>query len=308
MAKVTNFAKGASIGPSHPILSTLDIVSNILFLRPRPGQSLSGQFQLLLQLIQLHQHGRRNRMGRPTILQVGYLRLKFLYSLLFHVLSLVSLPTTTWSIILCQEIVGRNLNSPFIPLPSSLYTENIMTASATSDQVRASLQAFQDGYSARDFGRLDEFMALFVQDDGIELIGIGAAIRGGNEWFQGPEQVRDIIEGDWKYWGDVVLDVPGAKITVAGDIAWLSTHGQIVQTSTHDEALPFYMEQMAELLKDESMDHDTRLMEATHYGMRRLRERAKGRGHGWPFTLTAVLQWIDGRWRFHTIHWAMPVD
>jgi len=177
-----------------------------------------------------------------------------------------------------------------------------------TDQVRATLQAFQDGYSARDFDRLDDFMALFVEDEGIELIGIGAAEPGSNEWFQGPAAVRDIVEGDWTYWGDVVLDVPGARITVSGDVAWLSTHGQIVQTSTHDEALPFYMEQMETLLKDESMDIDSRLMEATHFGMRRLRERAKGMGYGWPFTLTAVLQRVDGRWRFHTIHWAMPVD
>jgi hypothetical protein len=183
-----------------------------------------------------------------------------------------------------------------------------MATGNRGDQVRATLQSFQDGYASRDFDRLDDFMELFAPDEGIELIGIGAAVRGGSEWFQGSEQVRDIIEGDWKYWGDVVLDVAGAKITVDGDVAWLSAQGQIVQTTTHDEALPFYLEQMEELLKDESMDHDARLMEATHFGMRRLRERAKGMGHGWPFTLTAVLQWVGGRWRFHTIHWAMPVD
>jgi hypothetical protein len=183
-----------------------------------------------------------------------------------------------------------------------------MASSKTADQVRATLQAFQDGYTARDFDQLDQFMELFVQDDGIELIGIGAAVRGGNEWFQGVAAVRDIVEGDWKYWGDVVLDVPAAKITVAGDVAWLSTHGQIVQTSTHDEALPFYMEQMEAMLKDESMDHDARLMEATHFGMRRLRERSLGKGHGWPFVFTAVLQRVGSRWRFHTIHWSMPVD
>ena len=177
-----------------------------------------------------------------------------------------------------------------------------------SDQVRAALQAFQDAYTTRDFDKLDEFMELFVQDEGIELIGIGAAVRGGTEWFLGPEQVRDIVKGDWEYWGDVLLDVPGAKITVSGDVAWLSAQGQLVQTTTFDRALPFYMEQMEALLKDESMDHDTRLMEATHFGMRRLRERARGMGHAWPFTFTAVLQHVDGRWRFHTIHWAMPVD
>jgi hypothetical protein len=49
-------------------------------------------------------------------------------------------------------------------------------------------------------------------------------------------------------------------------------------------------------------------MEATHFGMRRLRERHKGEGHSWPFVLTAVLVRSDDGWRFHTIHWSMPVD
>lgn len=49
-------------------------------------------------------------------------------------------------------------------------------------------------------------------------------------------------------------------------------------------------------------------MEVTHYGMRRLWERTKGSRHSWSFTFTAVLIKVGGGRRFHTIHWAMPVD
>jgi hypothetical protein len=49
-------------------------------------------------------------------------------------------------------------------------------------------------------------------------------------------------------------------------------------------------------------------MEATHFGLRRLRERSLGIGHSWPFTFVAVSIKSDGAWRFHTIHWSMPVD
>jgi len=66
--------------------------------------------------------------------------------------------------------------------------------------VRTVLQKFQDGYAARDLARLDEFMQLFVQDDSIEMIGIGAAKRAANEWFEGLARVREIIESDWRYW------------------------------------------------------------------------------------------------------------
>jgi hypothetical protein len=183
-----------------------------------------------------------------------------------------------------------------------------MQADVATAQVRRVLRQFQDGYTARDLARLDQFMELFVHEDNPELIGIGASVRGGNEWFVGPEAIREIVESDWTYWGDVSLDVAGARISVLGDAAWLSTTGTVTQTGTFDEALPFYLQQMKELLENEDLDADGRLVEATHFGMRRVRERHKGMGHAWPFVLTAVLVRAEGQWRFHTIHWSMPVD
>lgn len=174
-------------------------------------------------------------------------------------------------------------------------------------QIRTALQRFQDGYTHRQMDRIDEFLQLFVQEGEPELIGIGAFERGGAEWFEGLEKIREIILSDWEYWGNVAVDVGGAKITVNGNTAWLTTTGTIEQTNTFDAAMPFYLEQMASFLSDESKDSDTKLMEATHYGMRRLRERAKGMGHKWPFVFSAVLV-KEVEWRFHTIHWSMPVD
>lgn len=174
--------------------------------------------------------------------------------------------------------------------------------------VRMALQSFQNGYIARDVACLDDFMQLFVPDDSVELIGIGAARRAGNEWFEGLAHIREIVEGDWQYWGDVRLDVAGAKITVHGDVAWLSTTGTVTQTKAFDTAIQFHLNDMKAIFDQEGLSADEKLMEATHYGMRRLRERAKGLGYSWPFTLTAVLIKDGECWRFHTLHWAMPVE
>jgi len=175
-------------------------------------------------------------------------------------------------------------------------------------EIRTVLQQFQDGYITRDFSQLDEFMNLFYQHNDIELIGIGASVRGGNEWFQGPNQIREIIESDWTYWGDITIDVEEAKITTLGNVAWLSTSGVLVQTLAIDEALVSYLKQMIELAENESMTPEARLMEATHFGMRRLWERHKGEGYRWPFVFTAVLVKTEDRWRFHQVQFAMPVD
>src|SRR5512139_3099584 len=176
------------------------------------------------------------------------------------------------------------------------------------EEVRAVLQRFQDGYTARDVTKLDEFMKLFAPDEDIELIGVGAAKRAATEWFIGPAAIRDIVEGDWTYWGNVQLDVAGAQIHVRGEVAWLSTTGAVVQSQEFDKALPQYLQQMKALLENAELDADTQLVEATHFGMRRLRERSKRLGYAWPFTFVAVLIKSNGAWRFHTIHWSMPVD
>ena len=183
-----------------------------------------------------------------------------------------------------------------------------MQSDAVMEQVRGTLHRFQEGYTARDLSQLDEFMELFATEGDPELIGIGASVRGGTEWFEGTDPIREIIESDWTYWGDVWIDVEGARISVLGDVAWLSTTGKLTQTDTHVEALPFYLQQMKELLEKEEWNADEQLVEATHFGMRRLRERLKGKGHTWPFVLTAVLVRAGEQWRFHTIHWSMPVD
>jgi len=57
-------------------------------------------------------------------------------------------------------------------------------------------------------------MQLFVQDESIEMIGVGASKHAANEWFEGLARIREIVEGNWTYWGDVKLDGAGAKITV----------------------------------------------------------------------------------------------
>lgn len=183
-----------------------------------------------------------------------------------------------------------------------------MSQQTETEQVRSILQKFQDGYTRRDKSQLDEFMELFAPSDEIELIGVGASERGGNEWFIGQAAIRDIIEGDWTYWGRVDIDVEDAKITVSGATAWLSTTGKLTSGDEYEKAFPFYLEQMRDLLMDESKSLDERLTDATHFGVMRLRDRMRGKGARWPFVITAVLVKTDGAWGFHTIHWSFPAE
>ena len=61
--------------------------------------------------------------------------------------------------------------------------------------VHAVLQTLRVVYTARNVSKPDEFMQLFVQDEGIEMIGIDASKREEDEWFEGLERVRYIKDG-----------------------------------------------------------------------------------------------------------------
>lgn len=176
--------------------------------------------------------------------------------------------------------------------------------------VRKVLQKFQAGYTARDVQHLDEFMQLFLNDPRIELIGIGASKRSAAEWFQGPAAIREIIESDWTYWGNVVLDVEGAVIHVAGEIAWCSTTGAILQTEDlhREEVATGVLHQIEEILADANRSPEERLIDAAHFSNARVYERTKPFGYRWPFVWTAVLCHEQENWKFHTIHWSMPVE
>ena len=183
-----------------------------------------------------------------------------------------------------------------------------MSKQSEIQQVRDLLQKFQDGYTVRDLSKLDQFMDLFAPTEEIELIGVGASERGGNEWFNGRAAVREIIEGDWTYWGAVDIDVDDTRITVSGETAWFSATGTLTSGDEYEKAFPFYLEQMRDLLMDESRSMDDRLTDATHFGVNRLRDRMRGKGAKWPFVITAVLVKTGGKWSFHTIHWSFPAE
>lgn len=183
-----------------------------------------------------------------------------------------------------------------------------MSTRSEIQQVRNVLQKFQNGYVTRDKSRLDEYRELFASTEEIELIGVGASERGGDEWFNGHAAIRDIIEGDWTYWGTVNINVEGAKIAVSGETAWLSTTGTLISGDEYEKAFPFYLEQMRDLLMDETKSLDDRLTDATHFGVRRLRDRMRGKGAKWSFVITAVLVKTDDKWGFHTIHWSFPAE
>ncbi|RJQ41856.1 MAG: hypothetical protein C4545_05985 [Anaerolineaceae bacterium] len=65
---------------------------------------------------------------------------------------------------------------------------------------------------------------------------------------------------------------------------------------------------MGTLLNDGDIDPKLAMMNATFYGLSRLRDSMKPVGEGWLIVITAVLVKRKQGWKFHTLHWSVPAE
>ena len=166
---------------------------------------------------------------------------------------------------------------------------------------------FEQGYKDRNIGAIDSFMELFSDAPDAQMLGIGATEPGEYEWLTGKSEIKEIILSDWQYWGNVHFDIDNIRISEKSDVAWFSLCAALEQLEPNEDAWAFYVKQMKDLLDKKDSSAPDRIFEAAHYGVRRVRERNLGAGHQFKMVITGVLVKED-TWKFHTLHWSMPVD
>lgn len=124
----------------------------------------------------------------------------------------------------------------------------------------------------------------------------------------GAEHIREIIASDWEYWGDVKIHSESANNNIHEEIAWISMTATLLKSEAFNKAMPQYLEQMDIILKEDNADAIQAMMNATFYGLGRLRDSMKKVGDGWALVITAVLVKRETGWKFNTIHWSMPAE
>lgn len=161
-------------------------------------------------------------------------------------------------------------------------------------------------YIKKDTNNIDKMMELFSSRPDIQMIGIGATKPGEYKWFIGKDEIRDIILSDWEHWGEVHFDFNSLRYTDNETSAWFSVCAKLKQIEPSETSLHFFSNKMKELLESDEHPHH-KMFEATHYGMRRIRELKLGPGYEWPMVITGTLIKED-ELKIHTLHWSMPVD
>ncbi len=180
----------------------------------------------------------------------------------------------------------------------------VLVPDRVTDQVRDLLQKFQDGYARRDPAYLDSVMDLFGPDSELEVIGTNAIFPGQGEWCKGRQAVRNLIEGDWEGWGDVVFDLDMAQIFAKGDVAWLATTGTVTDVITADYKYEGFVEFARAVLEDDQDSDKVKMLDITQVGNQLVSSLLLPETCVWPFRFTAVAVNTDGQWRFHQMQFS----
>lgn len=82
------------------------------------------------------------------------------------------------------------------------------------------LYKLKEGYVQRDIQRVDQYVDEIMETEDILILGTNP-----REVFKSREEVINLLYGDWKYWGDVRLDVDNTALHRIGDVAFFALKG-----------------------------------------------------------------------------------
>jgi hypothetical protein len=180
------------------------------------------------------------------------------------------------------------------------------TPMAAFEDVRSVLEKFQEGYSERKVEKLDSFMDLFAAEADIELIGTGGIEPGEEEWCLNRKTIRQRVEDDWNYWGDVVLDIERVHIRIEGTAAWLSCPGTVARKVNPLQTYQNFLDSIPALTHQKDTNSEEKVFRLVQNASNVLYQAQLGSVYIWPFRFSAVLVKRALQWRFHQVQFSFP--
>jgi hypothetical protein len=180
------------------------------------------------------------------------------------------------------------------------------TPIAAFEDVRSVLEKFQEGYIQRKIEELDSFMELFAPEADVEMIGTGGIDPCEDEWCLNRNSIRQLIEDDWNYWGDVRLDIERARIRVEGSAAWLSCPGTVTRKVNPVQTYQNFLDSIPGMTGDKETSAQEKVFLLAQNAGNVLYQSHLGPVYIWPFRFTAVLIRKSLQWRFHQVQFSFP--
>ncbi|MBN2794944.1 MAG: nuclear transport factor 2 family protein [Clostridia bacterium] len=171
-----------------------------------------------------------------------------------------------------------------------------MPARSDAKEIRDLLGHFQSGYLKRDLNEVDAFMQLFTENQKAVYIGTDA-----EEFLQGPDALKEIIESDWEYWGDFKIDLDGAVIVEKNDFAYFTTQAYIFKKHNHESMMKGISYYYNEAIKENTASS---LIEGLRYMTHLKYEMDKGEDFFAPMRFSGFCIKENGEWKFGHIQYS----
>jgi ketosteroid isomerase-like protein len=173
----------------------------------------------------------------------------------------------------------------------------------SNDEIRALLEAFQDGYTRRDVSQVDAFLQLFTED--AEVIGTNGLRPAEGEWYMDRASARELVAGDWEGWGDVRLDLESMSIHSRGDVGWIAASAAVTQI-IGEENYASYLEVVKNYLERTDISAELKLLNILRGGTNTVYELRRGEKFVWALRFTAVVVREADGWKFAQMNFSFP--
>lgn len=168
------------------------------------------------------------------------------------------------------------------------------------------LNEIQKGYTEKSLDKARRFVENLFVDEDVLVIGTSAITPNSPEWCANFEKIVTIIEDDWKYWGDLTLDIKNAVISLHQGVAFIALTGVVFEKIDSQDYYKYRLSLIEKTLINSSSPKE-KILEIIQGASDTLVETMKGEDYHWPLRLTIQAISIDGEWRIKLMHFSYPI-
>ena len=171
------------------------------------------------------------------------------------------------------------------------------------------LNLFNTAYQERDSDKINSFMeSLFDKNENSFITGTSD-----NELCFDYEKIKEIFISDWKYWGDLKLDLENMLLNINDNFAWVHCPGTVKYTfSSDDETYANFIKFIKEFYDGESYDSkkDSKIkLTEINWLLAHLlhdREPKINREYFWALRVFFVFKKVNLKWIVKHIQFSLP--
>ena len=169
-------------------------------------------------------------------------------------------------------------------------------------EIKELLLSFQAAYQKRSLDDIDSFLrSMFIEEFPVYY---GVSSR---EQRTGLEDIRELVECDWRYWGDLHIDIDRVTVHGEADFACCITTGFVDWKIPEETFLGRSLHGIQDLLEGDGSQRQ-KLLAISNNAIKVLMEADRGTSHVLPLRISCTMKKEDGAWKFCQLHFSHPTE